>query len=147
MFFYFLFAKGSKRIANALLFLISVMTLSGCGEKNTDIPSEVYILWSGGKPPNGVHLIRGRYWQSSHWSKEYIMYLKLQAPELWRRNFIKQNHLVYLKDTSLAPDPDVPDWFRPTNKDKVYVPSGFNQGSVYYEDTVTGTMFLHEVQL
>jgi hypothetical protein len=135
------------RIAMTVCLFSALILFAGCREVNTHDPLEVYTLWSGDKPPKEVRLIQGKYWQSSHWSKEYVMYLKLQAPTSWRTEFIKQNHLVYLKDTSIAPEPDIPDWFRPTNKYRVYLPSGFNQGSVYYEDTATGIMYLHEVQL
>jgi hypothetical protein len=130
-----------------LLFLITAL-LTSCMEHTTRDPSKVYQLWSGNKNlPSGVHLAHGYYWQSAHWSKEYILYLELKAPLTWRNEFIKQNNLIILKDTTLAPDPDIPEWFKTSKKFNLYVPKGFNQGSSYYEDTLSGTMFLHDVQL
>jgi hypothetical protein len=131
-----------------LLIIVAMISLNGCREHKTQDPSEVYQLWSGNNNlPSGVHLIHGYYWQSAHWSKEYIMYLELKAPLAWRNEFVKQNNLLLLEDTSLVPDPDIPEWFKVSKKFKLYVPKGFSEGSAYYEDTITGTMFIHEVQL
>src|SRR5579863_2630679 len=121
------------------LYLFTALTLNiGCSEKNTHDPFETYKLWSGGeKPPKEVHLIHGKYWQSAHWSKEYIMYLELKAPSKWRNEYIKQNNLVYKKDTTIALEQDAPQWFKPSPTYKVYVPSGFSEGSVYYNDSAS----------
>jgi hypothetical protein len=114
-------------------------------EKNTEDPVETYTLW-GGEVPKEVEVIHGKYWQSSHWSKEYIMYLELKASALWRKEFIKQNNLVENKETNDVTS-DAPSWFRPGKNFRTLTPSGFTQGSTYYEDTVSGRMFIYEIQL
>jgi hypothetical protein len=125
-----------------------MISLNSCREHKTRNPLEVYQLWSGNNNlPRGVHLIHGYYWQSAHWSKEYIMYLELKAPAFWRDQFIKQNNLVYKKDTTIGLEQDAPIWFTPTTTYKIFIPSGFNEGSVYYNDSVSDRMFIYEIQL
>ena len=129
-------------------FILSVMLafcVSSCIEKKTNDPIEAYNLW-GGEVPKEVKVIHGKYWQSSNWSKEYIMYLELIALPLWRSEFIKQNNLVENKEESNIPA-DAPNWFKPGKKFRALVHSGFSQGSIYFEDTTTGKMFIHEIQL
>lgn len=129
------------------LFLI-LITFCSCQEKKSNVPDQVYKYWSGDIPPKEIHLVHGRYWQSSHWSREYIMYIELEAPAEWRANFIFQNHLVQIKSEDMPPpDPDIPEWFNPSGKSKIWLPVGPNQGSIYFEDSANNKMYLHEVQL
>ena len=131
----------------SFLLLLVTMCSAGCFEKNTTDAVEAYTFWAGQKPSNNVIPVHGKYWQSSHWSKEYEVYLEIKAPKTWREEFVKQNHLNSLNDTAQIIDENKPDWFKPTSRCKIYEPSQFNQGSIYYEDTVAGVIFLHEVQL
>jgi len=76
------------------------------------------------------------------------MYLEIEAPRKWRSEFISQNHLVQIKTSDMPPpDPDIPDWFKPDDRFKIWIPPGMNQGSIYFEDSSSNRMFLHEVQL
>ena len=137
-----------KKNALYLSLFTSIISLIGCSEHRTQNPSEVYRLWSGSNEvPKGVTLIHGKYWQSAHWSKEYIMYLELKATTFWRSEFIRQNNLVYKKDTTITLEQDAPDWFKPTAQYKIFIPSGFSEGSVYYYDTVGERMLIYEIQL
>jgi hypothetical protein len=62
------------------------------------------------------------------------------------KEFIKQNDLVL--DTSAATLPsDAPSWFKPKENYKVWVPPEINQGSTYYEDSLSRHMFIYEIQL
>jgi hypothetical protein len=136
--------KAALRLSFFTLFLSTI----SCREKNTQDPLEAYKYWSGGdKLPKDVRIIHGKYWGSAHWSKEYIMYLELKAPSKWKDEFIKQNNLVYKKDTAIIPEQDAPLWFKPSPTYKVYVPSGFSEGSVVYNDSVSERMFIYEIQL
>jgi hypothetical protein len=111
-------------------------------EKNTTHPIEVYNLW-GGEVPKEVEVINGKYWQSAHFTKEYIMYLELKASPLWRTELIKQNNLVETKERISIPS-DAPNWFKPTGSFKAFIQPEFSQGSVYLEDTASGRMFIYE---
>ena len=115
-------------------------------EKRTDDPIQTYKLWAGEKPPMEVEVIHGKYWESPHWSKEYIIYLELKTSLEWKNEFIKQNHLVQNKTNQNIPS-DAPSWFKPTESCRIWMPSGFTQGSTYYEDTLSGHIFIYEIQL
>ena len=127
------------------LFLILLFQF-GCIGKKTNDAVNAYKFWAGEKPPKEIQVVHGKYWQSSHWSKEYILYLELNASPLWRKEFIKQNNLILSKTEIILPS-DAPSWFKPTGNFRVFVREGFSQGSVYYEDPVNGRMFIYEIQL
>ena len=131
-----------------LCLLTITLSIVGCTEHNTSDPYEAYKLWSGGgKPSREIHLIHGKYWQSAHWSKEYIMFLELKASSHWKDEFIKQNNLIYKKDTAVMLEDDAPNWFKPSSTCRIFVPKGFNEGSVYYCDSTSDRMFIYEIQL
>lgn len=115
-------------------------------EKKTEDPIEAYKSWAGETPAGNIEVVHGKYWQSEHWSKEYIMYLELTAPGEWRTRFITQNKLVETKLEYPLPS-DAPGWFRPDKNFRTLAPATPDQGSVYYEDTATGKMFIYEIQL
>jgi hypothetical protein len=135
-----------KRTHYLFAFFLAVTTsLTSCMEKNTTDAIEAYNLW-GGEVPKEVEVINGNYWQSAHFTKEYIMSLELKASPLWRKELIKQNNLVETKERTSIPS-KAPTWFKPTESFKAFTQSGFSQGSVYFEDTVSGRMFIYEIQL
>jgi hypothetical protein len=131
-----------KRVA-IILFLIALL-FTACSEKRTNDPVRAYTYWAGEKP-NDIKVINGQYWESAHWSKEYILYMELKATRLWRKEFIKQNNLVVTTDYEI-PD-DAPSWFKLNSGFKMWKPSGFDQGSLYLEDSVTEHFFIYEIQL
>jgi len=135
-------------VANKLLLFgtVAVVCFTSCREKTTSDPIESYKNWAGELPPKNVKVIHGKYWQSAHWSKEYILYLELQAPSSWIAQFIEQNSLVKAPDNPGFPS-DAPGWFNPGKDFRILKQKGFDQGSVYYEDTLAGKVFIYEVQL
>ncbi|WP_310558674.1 hypothetical protein [Flavobacterium sp.] len=128
-------------------FLFLGIAIISCSEKNSENPEEVFFLWSGTKPTNEVKLINGKYWQSAHFSNEYKMYLELNATNNWTSEFIKQNNLKLLTSTSLDIPNDAPAWFKVKSGFKIFVPSEFSRGSLYFVDEKTGNMLIYEIQL
>lgn len=109
-------------------------------------PIECYKRWTGQSPPSDVKIINGSYWQSSHFTKEYILFLEIEASQLWRSEFIKQNKMV--EDTvKWFKIDEAPKWFSPNEKFKIWKLSDELQHSKYFEDSVSGKMFLYEIQL
>lgn len=127
------------------IFFITIF-LIGCTETNTQNPAKAYRYWAGERPSKDVEVIHGKYWQSAHWSKEYILYLEIKASSLWREAFIRQNDLIESKAVVGFP-PDAPAWFKLESGYRILIPKGFNQGSVCYENPKTGYMFIYEIQL
>jgi hypothetical protein len=128
-----------------VLMVAGFVLLGGCIEHKSEDPIECYRLWSGEEPPSDVKVLNAKYWQSPHWTKEYILYMELTAPSKWRKEFIKENHLT-LDSNEWMPPSDIPHWFLPTTNYLQWKLYQSDESSIF-EDTVTGKMFLYEIQL
>lgn len=130
-----------------LILILSILSLSSCSEINTNNAKETYKYWSGGDAPSDLELIKGQYWQSSHWTKEYIMYLELKPSESWWNEFLKQNNISFDRADWTKPT-DAPIWFNPSeNSIRFGGNTDFDQGSRYFKDTLTGVCYIYEIQL
>ena len=130
-----------------VLFFLGICFFTSCIEKRTRNPQEAYKYWAGRNAPADLQLLKGQYWQSAYWSKEYKMYLKLKPTKVWWDEFLKQNALV-LKEDDWAKSKDSPDWFRPSNNSLRYGKNGeFDHGSTYIQDTLSNICYIYEIQL
>ena len=129
------------------LIIITLFFLTGCSGVKTTDPQEVYRHWSGSEAPKNLQLVNGQYWESSHWSREYIMYLKIRPTKTWEDEFINQNQLQIEKGNWRKPT-DSPTWFNPTDNAVMYSSADdLDQGSRYFRDTLTGDFYIYEIQL
>lgn len=130
-----------------ILALLSVFMFNRCMEVNTSDAEEAFLNWSGEKPPIEIKLLNGQYWQSPHWTKEYILYLKFKATNDWWNDFLKQNSIS--KDIGKWTVPsDAPKWFTPTeNTNRYGGGNDFDQGSRYFRDSTTQICYIYEIQL
>lgn len=131
----------SKTIFLLIVFLSSLLS---CIEKNIKDPIEVYKRWAGHEPPNDVQILHTDYWESPHWTKEYLLYMELQTTATWRREFVQQNKLKY-DSTANFPINSMPKWFSPTANFKTLVKPKSN--SIYSIDTVNNRIFIYEEKL
>jgi hypothetical protein len=138
--------KKSQSLRLPLTVIICVTILISCSEKKTTDPANAWKNWVGGPPPADVQLLHANYWQSAHWTKEYILYLELKAPASWRNQFIELNKMVRSDSDSALPS-DAPSWFAPDKTMRIFRRIDDVEGSIYYEDTVTGKMLIYEIQL
>lgn len=130
-----------------LISILTILSLSSCSEINTTNPVETYKYWSGTDTPSNLELLNGQYWQSSHWTREYIMYLKLKPSDKWWNEFIRQNQISADNGDWIMPS-DAPTWFNPSeNSIRFGGNSDFDQGSRYFKDTLTGVCYIYEIQL
>ena len=130
-----------------IITLITLILLTGCAETNTTDPKDSYKYWSGSNPSDELEIVKGQYWQSGHWTREYIMYLKLKPTKIWWNEFIEQNQLQIDNENWSKPS-DAPSWFNPTEKSIKYSSGdNFDQGSRYFKDTLTGDCYIYEIQL
>ena len=128
------------------VFLLAII-LTSCSEIKTDNPQETYKYWSGTNSPSDLKLLNGQYWQSAHWTKEYIMYLELKPSDKWWSDFLEQNYISVDNGDWTIPD-DAPTWFKPSENSIRYGgDSDFDQGSRYFKDTLTGVCYIYEIQL
>ena len=123
------------------------LTFISCSEIKTNDPNKTYMYWAGTNPPNDLEVLNGQYWESAHWTKEYIMFLKIKPTTEWWDEFIKQNHLSLNKGKWTKPS-DAPVWFNPTENTIEYNSSDIlNDQSRFLRDTLTGVCFIYEIQL
>ena len=116
-------------------------------EINTSDPNEAYKYWTGVNPTDDIKILNGHYWQSPHWSREYIMYLKLKPTEEWWEKFIDVNHLTVNQSQWSQPN-GAPAWFNPSDNSIKYGGGlEFDQGSRYFIDTLTRECYIYEIQL
>ena len=139
-----------------LAYFLSVILLTSCSEINTSEPKEVYSHWTNGGEPNGLELLKGEYWQSGHWTKEYVMYLKVKPTKDWWTKYKEINGFeghrideigVSKSEIFKIDAPDwikKPDWFSPDLDSEVYGQFG---GSKYFWDAGSETLFIYEIQL
>ncbi len=128
------------------LFTLPII-LTSCIEINSTHPNESFTHWAGFTPSDSLEVLEGAYWQSAHWTKEYIVYLKLKPSKKWWNDFIQSNALSRTREKWQAPD-DAPTWFTP-NKQSIMYNSGeeFSFGSRYFRDSLTGECYIYEIQL
>jgi hypothetical protein len=134
------------KVLTFLFFTTLLISLLNCSPVTSENPTEVYRLWNGEKPSNEIKVLNGKYWQSGHFTKEYIMYLELKAPKDWIKEFIVQNKLKQISETVALPL-DAPAWFKPTATFQGWEPTDFSQGSTYYIDSANGHLMIYEIQL
>ncbi len=121
--------------------------LTSCVETNTSDPINAYKYWAGTDSPEDLRVLKGQYWQSAHWTKEYILYLELKPTDDWWDEFLKQNCKSVDTDKWTKPR-DAPTWFNPSSNSIRYGGcDDFDQGSRYIRDTLTGVCYIYEIQL
>jgi hypothetical protein len=98
------------KVLHSLSLTFITILLSSCSPKTSENPSEVYQLWAGEKPSKNLKVLHGKYWQSGHFTKEYIMFMELRAPNDWIQEFIVQNKLKPATEPIALPS-DAPLWF------------------------------------
>ncbi|WP_280672663.1 MULTISPECIES: hypothetical protein [unclassified Dysgonomonas] len=128
------------------LFLIIVLFLSGCSQVHTDNPQKVFRYWTHIPLPNSrVEVLKGRYWQSGHFTSEYEAYLLIVAPEEWRNELIELNGLFVDTATWYCPK-DVPDWFSPPGTFIQYQ-SPHNSQFRFWMQQNADTIYIYDLQL
>ena len=127
------------------IILISVL-LTSCSEIRTDDPTDSYKYWAGTKPTDDIKILNGQYWQSAHWTKEYILYLKAKPTDEWWDEFLKQNQLQ-IDNEDWSKSSDSPDWFQLTDNIEAYKHADDFNDSRYFRDKITGECYIYEIQL
>src|SRR5258708_32555193 len=116
----------STRLMRIVVMVTGSILLTSCSEVRTNDAINSYKYWSGSNPSDDIEVVNGIYWQSGHWTREYIVYLKLKPTHKWWNSFMKQNQLQLVKGDWTKPS-DSPDWFQPTGKFEIYKhPDNFN---------------------
>ena len=126
--------------------LILTSVLMSCSEIKTDDATDSYKYWAGHMPTEDIKVLNGKYWQSGHWTREYILYLKMKPTQKWWEEFIKHNQLRVDKEKGSRPAGS-PEWFPEVDQMGVYKPADDFTDSRYFRDSLTGVCYLYEIQL
>lgn len=127
--------------------IISILVfLTGCSEIKTDDPINSYQYWTGTKPKGDVKVLNGQYWQSGHWTREYILYLRIKPTDNWWSEFVKQNQLQ-IGNEDWIKSSDTPAWFHLPDNVEIYKQTDDFNDSRYFKDKVTGECYIYEIQL
>jgi hypothetical protein len=139
--------KMSTKRRNIFMSLLPAMLLlSSCMQTNTSDAKETFRYWAGTDAPADLELLNGQYWQSQHFSKEYIMYLKFKPTQDWWNKYVNFNSISEDQGSWNFPN-DAPTWFYPS-KNSVRYGRGdeLDQDSRYFRDSLTGICYIYEVQ-
>jgi len=71
------------------LTVVIISFFSSCKEKTSTNPNEIYQLWTGVNPSKEIKVINGQYWESVHWTKEYVLFMELQTDNFFWDKFKK----------------------------------------------------------
>jgi hypothetical protein len=115
-------------------------------EVNTTDPNDSFAYWAGQDPTDDIQVLNGQYWQSAHWTKEYILHLKFKSTEKWWSEFVKQNNLIRVPN-DWPKSSDFPDWFQPSSRSEIFVSPKDSNESRYFRDSATGICYIYEIQL
>ena len=128
------------------IIILSLFLLTSCSEINTTDPVDAYQYWAGEKPPKSVEVVRAKYWQSAHWTKEYVLFLKIKPNDEWWTEFVLQNGLKR-DDGQWAVPSDSPDWFQLPANVTLYRPGDNLFESRFFRDDQTGECYIYDIQL
>ena len=131
------------------IFLIQLIIFSGCSEKDVRNLKEAYSYWIKSDMNSKVEVVNGKYWESSHFSHEYIIYLELKIDSYWWTKFSKENELVidtYQNESFY--NNDFPKWFKPSKEFVAYKSNtDSDQESMYFYNKKTQSVFIYKIQL
>jgi hypothetical protein len=130
-----------KAIAFVIGLMLFALSNRCSAQKHVVGANETYRYWADQEPDSTVKPINGEYWNSSHFTKEYKLYMELKVKPEWTKSFAAYNNLKSGKYEILS---DAPKWFKPPKDFEVWDGS---QGSKYFINSKTGHMFMYEVQL
>src|SRR5690606_34143911 len=117
LFFLYIREKNMKKYS---FFLIISFFLVCCYDKTFSNPTEVYQLWTGTKPSKQIKVINGQYWESGHWTKEYVLFLELQTVKSFWERFKKENNLIIDSFYNGIIISEKTEWFVPTENCIIY---------------------------
>ena len=133
--------KSLKRFFPAFIF---TLLFQSCTEIHTQDPEKAFKYFLGPIPEEHVEVLKGDYWQSAHFTLEYIVYLKMNTSEEWWKEFVEVNKLVLDNQRRDILD-DAPDWFEFPEGAVIYRrESPFSSG--YFRDPETGECYIFDVQ-
>lgn len=126
--------------------LVILIGFSGCTHIHTDNPEKAFKYWTHIPLPNNeVEVLRGKYWQSGHFTLEYEAYFQIVKSKEWRDELIRLNSLSVDTAEWYCPK-DVPNWFFPP-KSFIQYQSPNNSQFKFWIQQPGDTVYIYDLQL
>jgi hypothetical protein len=120
---------------------------TSCFEHKTTDPKKAYTLWLDQEPDSGVTPLKAHYWQSAHWTKEYILYMEMTVSKKWWEEVKKGNGFIRADWKKWSWPTDTPTWFKPPKRYEMWRFPDEYQWSRYFKDSLSDTLYIYEIQL
>lgn len=134
-----------KKILIFSLLILSI-TLTCCFQVHTDNPEKAFKYWTRiPLPDSEVEVLKGKYWQSGHFTLEYEAYFQLVASKEWRDEFIRLNGLSVDTTEWYCPK-DIPGWFFPS-RTLIQYQSPNNSQFRFWMQQNGDTVYIYDLQL
>ena len=145
---------SSQPFASFIAAILLIGVGSGCGGNFADHP-RTYAWVFGTNAPAGVQVTRSAFWQSSHFTYEYSVFMQLTNASQWADTLRQSGQLVA---TNLPPDwrrPSLagnvtPAWFMPkapSHYEAWFHTNDFKRDLLLARDPETGLVFYCDQQL
>jgi hypothetical protein len=128
-----------------ILFVLSFI-LASCS-KSTQDPQEAFQYWTGQKAPKEIELIKGKYYQSPHFSLEYVLFLKFKSDQRFFNEYVKYNKLeIDTVGNDWSRFTDLPEWFKVDKNYLIYAKDQNDEfeRSRYFINPKTGICYIYE---
>jgi len=109
----------------------------------------------GERVPKGVEVVHSRYWNSDHFTHEYVYFMEITATDEWWENYKRTNSLMQFTLPSMPGgtwegNSQFPNWFAPGSNDLYEAWSVHGKGGTSMKIRVRKSdrhIFLHDKQL
>jgi hypothetical protein len=127
-----------------ILFFVPLVFTS-CLPVKTSEPEEAFMYWAGSPPADDLNVIYGSYYQSPHFTLEYEVFLKIEAPRKWLEAYTANNKLSLNQSKEFKRGlPEVPLWFKPDERFVMYSRKDDFDPSRYFIDSSRGVIYIYE---
>lgn len=114
-------------------------------EINIDDPNKAFMYWTKIPLENtDVQPIKGKYWQSIHFTLEYEAYLLLKASKAWTDQLIEFNKLEIIEEKINVSSNNTPDWFKPSSDYKLYKEKDNLSNLYLWKHTSSDTIYIYD---
>lgn len=126
--------------------LCIAVVLSSCWATKTDDADKAFSYWARQSPDHKkVTPIRGQYWQSPHFTLEYVAYLQLVIEPEWKKELLELNEM-YTDSTKFYRTENTPVWFLPPDSSILYK-TKLQQSLYIWVDCTSDTIWVYDQYL
>ena len=111
----------NKNLMKKFIPISLLLLFVSCFSTNTTNPEKAYKYWTNSEPPKEIELLKGQYYQSSHFFLEYEVFLKFKSNKKWFNEFVTHNKLeIDTVNNNWSRFTELPEWFKPDKNYLIY---------------------------